>query len=194
MLKDMAVMNSRANSMQASFSELYAQAIEAMSGTTYDFETSIEAMTSQVHEIVRGLIDLDAENHVDRLRNTLELGHDAATQFAQTQLEQYQMTKEHLDLGKDLLSIIKDSHGHFHQIKETLDMFPDSWFEALHQVHGTFVKFRDEVKYSLFFLLPSLLLLLLGKFRISAIIFLGYGMFIRNAAGHSLIISKRSCE
>lgn len=169
-------MNSKASSMQTSFTELYAQAIEAMSGTTYSFENSVEAMTSGVNEIVKGLIDLDVDDNFGRLHRTLQLGQDAAAEFAQTQQAQIKMTQEHLTLGRDLLSVIKDSHGHFHQIKETLDLFPSSWFEALQQIHETVGSFKDELKYSLVFLTPSLLLLLVGKLRFASIIFFSYGM------------------
>ena len=78
-------MNSKASSMQTIFTELYAQAIEAISGTTYSFENSIEAMTSGVNEIVKGLIDLDMDDNFGRLHRTLQLGQDAAAEFAQTQ-------------------------------------------------------------------------------------------------------------
>lgn len=169
-------MNKKATSMSTSFTELYAQAIEAMSGTTHNFETSVEAMTIGVNEIMKSLIDLDTDSNFDKLRQTLDLGQDAAIQFAQTQQTQYEMTQHHLMLGQDLLTVIKDSHGHFHQIKETLDLFPNSWFEVLHQFHETVTRFRDELKYSLVFLIPSLLLLILGRVRLSAIILLSYGM------------------
>lgn len=174
-VNDLALMNDKTAGVHANFAELYATAAEALSGMTYNFETSVEAMTKEANFFVEKLFEINMDDHMAKMQQGLSLGQAAATQFARTQFEQQRMAQEQLTTSHDLLQVIKDSHGQFHQIKQTLDLIPGSFIDKLHQAQRLVARAKNEFKYGMLVVVPSLLLLLFGRLRIAAITTLLYG-------------------
>lgn len=172
---DLALMNDKTAGVHTNFAELYASAAEAISGMTFNFESSVQVMTQEANALVEKLFDLDMEDHVQKIQHGMSLGQAAAAEFAKTQSQQEQMVKEQLSTGHDLLQVIKDSHGQFHQIKQTLDLIPSSFIGKLHEAQRLLVRVRYEAKYGMLVLVPSLLLLLFGQVRFAAVANLLYG-------------------
>ncbi|KAK5085856.1 hypothetical protein LTR05_005145 [Lithohypha guttulata] len=172
---DLALMNDKVGNVQVSFAELYATAAEALSGTTYNFETSVATMTREASNFVERLLDLNIDDQMHKIQQGMSLGQAAAAEFAETQSMQNQIAKEQLSDSYNLLQIIKDSHGQFHQIKQTLDLVPTSWIENMHRIQQAFIRMRAEATYALLFCVPSLLLLLFGRPRLATVVSLIYG-------------------
>ena len=168
-------MSSKASNMQVNLGELYASAAEVVSGLTYDFESSVDVMRQEAVGFVENLAQLNLDNQLQKIQQGLELGKLAASEFTATQRAQNDMAQEQLSTSQELLRIIDDSRGHFHHLKETLEMIPDSWLSSLKHVQQIVLRTRAEATYALVPVSLCVLLLLLGRLRQSAITIVLYG-------------------
>lgn len=182
-------MQDRANSIQINFAELYATAAEAVSSMTFNFETSVEAMTKQTHEFAERIIDLNVNEHVQQIRRSMHIGQTAASEFATVQSAQKKMIEEQLITSHALLEVIEGSHGQFRQIQQTLDMIPTSWLGTFHGAQNLVMRLRNEITYALIFATPSVLLLVFRRVRAATVLVLTYRKFKKTSIKRHLLIS-----
>lgn len=170
-------MHQKAGIAQANFAELYAVAADAITGMSYNFEIGVDGMFERVTQLVERIVEFDVEDHMQQLQKSVEFGHDAVKEFAIIQSAQKQVVEDQLSTSQALLQTIKDSQGQFHQIKETLDLIPTSWFEIFSQFRDSVDLLRNEARYALIFTTPSVVLLLFGRLRSAMVVILVYGEY-----------------
>jgi len=172
---DLTVMQNQAGAVKVNLAEIYAAAAETVSSISIDVKSSFEHMMYQTNAVAEQMIDLATSGHLQAIQESVMLGRDAATEFATVQTAQVETAQAQLSLSQKVLNTIDHTHGRLDEIQNAVDMLPTSWFHALHNVQERIIQIRIEVRYAATFIVPSFLLLLLGRPRAAAKALLSYG-------------------
>jgi len=171
----LTTMQNQAGAVSDNLAEIYAAAAEAVSSISIDVKSSFEHMMQQTNAVAEQAVDLATSGHLQIIQESIMLGRDAATEFATVQMAQAETAQAQLSLSQKVLNTIDHTHGRLDEIQKAVDMLPTSWFDTLHNVQKRLNQIRIEVKYAATLIVPSFLLLLLGRSRAAAVTVLSYG-------------------
>ena len=171
---DLSFMQEQAGSVKVNLAEIYAAAAEAVSSISIDVKSSFEQMMEQTNTVAERMVDLATSGHLQAIQEGIMLGRDAASDFATVQTAQIETAKAQLSLSQKVLNTIDHTHGRLDEIQKAVDMLPTSWFDALHNIQERVSQIRNEASYAATFIVPSFLLLLLGRLRAAAMTLLIY--------------------
>ena len=140
-----------------------------------DLRSSLDTMSQQVTDITSTIIDLAAAEHLKSIENSISQGRTAALEYATVQASQAEAAHAQLGMSQRVLEVIEHSHGRLEDIQKAVDLLPTSWFETIHQLQHHLQRLRHEVKCILIFFVPSILLLVFGRFKAALSTILFYG-------------------
>lgn len=173
--------------------EIYAAAAEAVSSISVEVGSSFDLLINKVNAVTGEVIDLADAGHLNTIRESLNHGRQAATEFASVQTAQIDNAHIQLELSRKVIETIEHSRGRLDDIQKAVDLLPTSWFDSIHNLQQQFLRIKSEVKFALLFIAPASMLLILGFWRLSVFLILIYGKS-RQLASHFADLAQHSFE